>query len=322
MSRHAVVLGAGGFLGSHLTRHLIRCGWTVSGVVAEPRSAHVRRRLSPVLDDVELVIGDATDPDLLKSLVVDADAIFPFAGRSGAARSMNTPLEDLAANGAGQLTLLEALRQHNPDARVVFPGSRLQYGRVQQLPVSEEHPQQPLSIYGVHKMLADHYHRLYADAHGIATCRLRISNPYGPAQDRPDKAFGVVGTFFAAAARGADIELYGGGRQLRDYVYVDDLVDVFLRAATSPAAAGQVFNVGGPKPTTLREMAETVVSTVGRGRVVDIAWPSADEAVETGDYIGDIRRAEAMLGWRPRTSLADGLAATWAELSQARNPTP
>src|SRR5205823_6491631 len=120
----------------------------------------------------------------------------------------------------------------------------------------EDHPQQPTSVYALHKMLGEQYHLLYAERHGIRTCCLRISNPYGPAQDRPDQAFGVVGTFLARAARGDDIAVFGGGRQRREYVYVDDLVDLFVLAVTHPAAPGQVFNAGGPAVTTVREMAE------------------------------------------------------------------
>jgi UDP-glucose 4-epimerase len=185
------------------------------------------------------------------------------------------------------------------------------------LPVREDHPQEPTSIYALHKLLGEQYHLLYAERHGIPTCCLRISNPYGPAQDRPDQAFGVVGTFLARAARGDDITVFGGGRQRRDYVYIADLVDLLVLAVTHPAAPGQVFNAGGPTVTSVREMAEAVVRTVGRGRVVDAPWPGADAAVETGDYYGDLRRARDVLGWQPLVELDAGLGATWAALTPA-----
>ncbi|MBC7679817.1 MAG: NAD-dependent epimerase/dehydratase family protein [Pseudorhodobacter sp.] len=314
MTRRALVLGAGGFLGSHLCRHLLTRGWQVTGLVRDRTAPHVRARLHDCLHDLELVEGGAGDELVLDPLVVGRDAVFPMAGRSGAARSMHQPLLDLAANGAAQLALLESLRRHAPDARSVFPGSRLQYGRVLEVPVAESAPVAPVSVYGVHKALGESYHLLYARVYGVQTCALRISNPYGPGQDRPDAAFGVVGTFLAAAAQDRTIELFGGGHQLRDYVYVDDLCQLLEMAVTDPAAVGEVVNAGGPAATSLREMARTVVRTVGRGRVGDVPWPPEVEAIETGDYVSDTGKARALLGWQATTSLDDGLRLTWDAL--------
>lgn len=315
MSRKALILGAGGFIGSHLARHLLGSGWEVTAVVRDPSSPVVAQRLQGVAGDMDLVQADAASPEALDRLVVGQDAVFPFAGRSGATASMEAPLDDLHANGRGQLVVLEALRRRNPDARVVFPGSRLQYGRCERLPVSEDHPQRPLSIYGVHKMLGEQYHQIYLDIHHIASTMLRISNPYGPLQDRPDSHFGVVGTFLARASRDEDIELYGGGRQMRDYLYIDDLCRLCELSVTRSEAVGQVFNASGPEPVSLRRMAEAVIATVGAGRIVCADWPPDAASVETGDYHGDTARASRLLGWIPEVGLADGLAATWATLS-------
>lgn len=314
MTRRALVLGAGGFLGSHLCRHLLESGWAVTGLTRDLTAPHVRDRLRGLEDDLRLVEGGAGDEGAFADLLPGTDAVFPLAGRSGAARSMNAPLLDLASNGATQLALLEAMRRHAPDARTVFPGSRLQYGRVVELPVRESTPTAPSSVYGVHKALGESYHLLYARVYGVRTCSLRISNPYGPHQDRPDEAFGVVGTFLATASRGETISLYGGGHQLRDYVYVRDLCALLETAVTHPAAVGEVFNAGGPGPTRLRDMAQAVVDTVRSGSLRDVPWPAQAEAIETGDYVTDLTKVSAVLGWRPTTGLAEGLAATWSEL--------
>lgn len=316
MTSRAVVLGAGGFLGSHLCRRLLRSGWQVTGVVRDRDDPHLMVRLHG-LDDVELVEGSADDPDLLARLLPGAAAVFPFAGRSGATASMAEPLKDLAANGTSQLTLLEAVRRHEPDIRCVFPGSRLQYGRALTLPAAEDHPLEPRSVYGVHKALGESYHLLYSRMYGVQTCSLRISLPYGPWQDRPDAAFGVVGTFLATAARGETIQLYGGGHQLRDYVYVEDLCELVELAATSPHAVGEVFNAGGPEGTSLRDMAQAVLATVGSGDLADVPWPLDAEAVETGDWLTSHSKATELLGWTPTTSLRSGLAATWDALAPA-----
>lgn len=313
MTRRAVVLGVGGFLGSHLARHLLERGWAVTGLLADRDAPAAVRRLAGIGDDLRLVEGDALDRDLLATLVTGADAVFPFFGRSGAVGSMAAPELDLHANGLGQLTVLEVVRRRAPQARLVFPGSRLQYGRARRLPVDESHPLEPRSVYGTHKCLGESYHLLYARVHGIATTSLRISIPYGPGQDRPDAAFGIVGTFLAMAARDEPIPLYGGGTQLRDYLYVDDLVELVETAATHPDAVGEVFNASGPVATSLAEMAAAIVRTVGRGALTPAPWPTPAAAVETGDYVGDWSKAARVLGWRPRVGLAEGLAATWAD---------
>lgn len=315
MTRRAVVLGAGGFIGSHLCRRLTGSGWTVTAVVRQAGAAHVRRRLSGLPDRLRLIEGDAADEELLEAVVEGADAVFPLAGRSGAAASMAQPAADLDANGRGQLMLLEVLRRRNPAARVVFPGSRLQYGRCERLPVGEDHPQRPLCIYGTHKALGEQYHQLYWRMYGLPTTVLRISNPYGPQQERPDGAFGLVGNFISRAARGQPIHLYGGGGQLRDYLYVEDLCCLIELAATVPAAVGQAFNAGGPERTTVRGMAEAVLETVGGAGLHDVPWPELEAAVETGDYVSDHHRARELLGWEPQVTLAEGLARTWASLA-------
>jgi UDP-glucose 4-epimerase len=313
--KRALVIGVGGFLGSHLARRLLTDGWQVVGLVRDPEALHVRARLHDVFGDLHLVVGSAVNEDLLAEHVKDADVVFPLAGHSGATRSLAEPVEDAIANAAGQLALLEALRHNNRDARTLFPGSRLQYGRVDVLPVPETHPQEPTSVYGLHKMVGERYHLMYHELYGLQTCSLRISNPYGPGQDRPDHAFGVVGTFMATAARSDTIRLYGGGHQLRDYIYVDDLIDLMLLAVCHPSATGRSFNASGPRAVPLREMATSVIDTLGRGGIADVAWPQADRAVETGDYVGDVAAARSELGWFPKTDLRDGLSVTWASFA-------
>lgn len=313
MSRgRALVLGAGGFIGSHLVKRLIRDGWNVVGVIRDPRASYVQERLGEALPEIRVVTADATDQSVLNRLVPEADVIFPFAGASGAATSVQQPIRYAEENVIGHLRLLEAARIYNPAARIVFPGSRLQYGRPVQLPVPESHPQSPTSLYGLEKATADGYYRLYHEIHGIPTTRLRISNPFGPLQDRPDRAFGLVGTFLALARNDETITLYGGGEQCRDYLYVDDLVELVIACAAKPAAIGEVFNAGGGKPNSIRAMAEAVVDVVGGGRTAVVPWPDLDRAIETGDYLASIEKARELLDWTPATDLHEGLLKTTA----------
>lgn len=315
-ARRAVVLGAGGFIGSHLTHRLLADGWGVTGVVRSASAPHVVDRLRHIRHDVELVEGDARDAEVLTTVVDAADVVYALAGHSGAAHSIEVPLRDLDENARAQLTLLEVLRRQSREVRAVFPGSRLEYGRPQHLPITESHPLMPTSVYGIHKMTAEHYYRIYHELFGLQTCRLRISNPYGPRQSRDDRAFGIIGTFFAAVTAGEPIRLYGGGTSLREFIYIDDLIDALLLAGSHTDAVGKVFNVSGNEPMTLRQAAAQVIEVVGRGTIVDVPWPELDAAVETGSYVGSTTAIES-LGWRARTSMHEGLARTWSTLSES-----
>lgn len=311
MTRRALVLGAAGFLGHHLVQRLAADGWDVIAVIRDRASPHIRQRIgswSP--HDVQIVEGDASDIELLRRLVTDCTAVFPFAGQSGAARSVRKPLDDLQANVAAQLTLLEVLRVENPAARVVFPGSRLQYGSTASLPVREDHPMVATSIYGLHKQVSEGYYRLYHQIHGIPATCLRITNPYGTRQDRPDRAFGVVGNFISSARADQEIKLWGGGLQLRDYIFIDNLIDLILACAVDDRAVGRIYNAGSGVATSLADLAAIVLDLVGAGRVATPEWPPLELGVETGDFVADISRATSELGWRPAVSLREGLVRT------------
>lgn len=304
----ALVLGAGGFLGHHLAGYLVERGWQVEGVVGGVPSGHLMPRLDRLPKSVRLHVVDVRDADALKELIAGADAVFPFAGRSGAVQSIRRPSDDLDVNVKSHLDLLETARNVNPGVRLVFPGSRLQYGRVSRLPVTEDTPQNPTSIYGIHKLTAEWYYRLYHQVYGLKATCLRISLPYGALQSRPDRAFGLVGTFVELAKRDQDIPLYGGGGQLRDYLYVEDLMELILSCATRPEAIGRIYNAGYPEGKSIRSMAETVISVVGAGSIVHVPWPEAEGSIETGDYVGDMSRAIEELNWRPQFNLERGLA--------------
>src|SRR3954467_324739 len=156
------------------------------------------------------------------------DAIFNLAGQSGAVRSMEEPWADLDVNARGMLTLVEAVRRENPKARLVFTGSRLEYGRVGSDPVSETHDADPLCIHAVHKLVAEQYLRLYERLYGISFAIARITNPYGPGQPRSRTAYGVVNRLIHLALARETLPIYGDGRQRRDYIYIDDVVGALL----------------------------------------------------------------------------------------------
>jgi UDP-glucose 4-epimerase len=297
-----VVFGGSGFLGSHIVDELVTFGAAVTAFdLRDPRSTR---------DGVRAFIGDMTDAAALRDALVGADHIFAFAGGSGAVRSLADPLWDLHTSCEAQLMLLEAVREVAPQASVIFPGSRLEYGKPRALPVDEDEPLTGTSPYAIHKIACDNYYRMYAKIHGLHTVVLRIANPYGSHAlgDPARLGYGVMNAFVDRAIAGGTIPLYGGGAQLRDFVFVDDVVRAVLLAAVTDAAWGGAFNIGSGAGVSLRSVAEAVVAEVGTGAVdADAPWPKDAAAVETGDFYFDVTLARDVLGWEPETTLQDGI---------------
>lgn len=301
--RRVLVLGGSGFLGANLSRRLVEGGAevTTTGTRAAVASGPARH-----------VVWQASDADGARALVREAEVVFSLFGRSGAVRSVREPVADLGVNCGGQLAVLEAVRRENPAAKVVFPGSRLQFGRVSELPTPETHPMEPLDVYAVHKLAGERYHRIYHRAFGLRTTVLRITNPYGAGQLSDRRDYGFVNAMVQRALAGETITIFGDGRQLRDVIYVDDLVEAMLAAAATPATDGEAYNVGSGIGTPLVEIAETIVRLAGRGRIEHTAWPPLAEAVESGDFVADVAKLGKTVDWRPRVDLHEGLARTIA----------
>lgn len=308
--RPALVIGGLGFMGINVTRALLAAGAKVTLVSRSlARACSVgdvgRGRLQPVE-------GDLRDARVMARAVEGHAAIFNFAGQSGAGRSMEDPWDDLDVNCRGNLVLLEAIRTCNPEAKVVFPGSRLQFGRPLKVPVDEEHPMEPLSIHAVHKLAAEKYFLLYHRVYGLRTSVLRITNPYGPGQPRDRVAYGIVNRFVHLALADQPLPIYGDGSQIRDYIFIDDVVSALLSAGASEVADGKVYNLGSGKGVRLVEMAQLIIDKAGGGRLEFVPWDPLAERIETGDFVADISRISRDLDWRPEVSLEEGVTRTVA----------
>lgn len=310
-SRQILVIGGLGFVGRNLIRALLDLGARVTTITPS------RERYGGTVRGIEargaaVVEGDLRDVSLMAQSVKNQQVIFNLAGQSGAVRSMEDPWTDLDVNCRGNLVLLEAMRVHNPSARVVFPGSRLQYGRPLKVPVAEDHPMDPLSTHGVHKLAAEQYFLLYHKVYGLRTTVVRITNPYGPGQPRERSAYGIVNRLIHLALADQPLPIYGDGSQIRDYIYIDDVVNALLRVGAADASDGQSYNLGSGKGIRLVEMAQLIIGKAGRGRIEFVPWPPVAGRIETGDFIADISRISRELDWRPEITPEDGVARTVA----------
>jgi nucleoside-diphosphate-sugar epimerase len=305
-----LVIGGLGFIGVNLTSALVDAGDACT-ILTPSRERHVEGAARFEAMGVRIVEGDVRNRELMVHLVRDQDAIVNLAGQSGAERSMEDPWTDLDVNCRGNLVLLEAVRDVNPAARIVYVGSRLQYGRVCAQPVAEDAPQEATSLHGIHKATAEQYMRLYARLYGLRVSIARVTNPFGPGQLAGRTAYGIVNRLIHLALENRTLAIYGDGRQQRDYVHVDDVVGA-LRCLASSEMEGGVFNVGSGTGTALIDVAGMIVDIAGSGRVEHVAWPQSAREVETGDFVADVSKIRRELGWRPQISLREGLERTVA----------
>jgi len=309
--RRVLVLGGRGFIGANLVTRLAEAGARISIVTPRYSRAEDEGR-EPQPGGVTVYEGDIRDGELMKTAVAGQEIVFHMAARSGAERSMEDPWTDLDVNCRGTLSLLEALRRINPAAKVVFAGSRLQYGRPRTLPVSEDDEGQPMCLHAVHKSAVEMYLGVYQRLCGLRSCSARITNPYGPGQPASRQAYGVINRLIHLAVSGGTLTIYGDGLQLRDYVFIDDLTAALMLLGASAAADGRVYNVGSGRGTSLSEVAKTIVDLAGGGKIEHVEWPALAAQIETGDFVADISRIDRELGWRPEVTLRNGLSRTIA----------
>ena len=307
--RSVLITGGLGFIGSNLARRLVDLGAQVTVVDSLiPDYGGNPFNLADYADRLQINIADVRDPYAMRTLVQGHDLLFNLAGQVSHIDSMTDPLADLEINARAQLSILEACRHENPMIRVVYAGTRQQYGKPQYLPLDESHLQHPTDVNGVNKLAGEWYHIVYHTAYGLRTSSLRLTNTYGPRQLLKHNRQGFIGWFVRLAVEGKEIQLYGDGRQLRDLTYVDDVVDAFLRVGASDAACGQVYNLGGQQPIALYQLATLIVEIAGQGAVRLVPWPEERKKIDIGDVYSSYAKIAAALGWQPTTDLRTGLS--------------
>ena len=310
--RNVLVTGGLGFLGSNLAIRLVRYGARVTLLDSlVPQFGGSFFNIAPVRDSVVLNISDMRDANSLDILVQGRDYIFNLAGQVSHGDSMRDPQLDLAVNCVSTMNLVEACKKHNPEARLLYTSTRQVYGRPQSLPVNEDHPTVPIDVNGINKLAAEYYHLLYHGTYGIRSTVLRLTNTFGPRQQIRSNRQGFATVFLRQALRGETVSLYGGGRQVRDFNYVDDVVGAMLLAITTPACLGKVFNLGSERAYSLIEFVE-VLGKFCKFKSESVPFPDDKKIIDIGDYFGDFSRFRAATGWTPQVDLEEGLERTVA----------
>jgi UDP-glucose 4-epimerase len=309
--RRVMITGGLGFIGSNIARRLVELDADVLLMDSLiPDSGANFFNIDGIADKVRVNIADVRLESTMNHLVRDREVMFNLAGQVSHIDSMKDPYTDLEINCRSQLSILEACRKSNPGVKVVYAGTRQVYGKPDSLPVTEDHLVRPVDVNGINKAAGENYHLLYNNVFSMRTCSLRLTNVYGPRQLIRHNRQGFIGWFIRLALEGREIQIFGDGSQIRDFIYVDDAVDAFLRAGASDACNGHVFNVGGSEPVSHSDLVSLLLDVAGAGSARHVPWPPEKKVIDIGSFYADSSRFRDAVGWEPRVSLRAGLART------------
>jgi UDP-glucose 4-epimerase len=302
-----LITGGFGLIGSALAHRLVAAGAEVRVLDnLDPDSGAHRANLAGLEDRIEAVVSDLRDADAVRRALAGRDILFNLAAQTSHLGSMQAPLVDFDVNARAQLALLEIARQISPRLRIVFASTRQIYGRPDHLPVDERHPLRPVDVNGISKLAGEAFHLLYHRVHGLRTTALRLTNTYGPRMRIRDARQTFIGAWLRAVLEGRPFELWGG-KQRRDFTYVEDAADAFLLAAATPATEGGAYNIGGEGALTLKGVAEALVAANGGGSFVLKEFPPERKAIDIGDYWADDTTFKRITGWQPHVGMRAGL---------------
>jgi UDP-glucose 4-epimerase len=306
-----LITGGLGFIGSNLARALLSMGARVTLVDSLiPIYGGNLHNIHDINQKLKVNFCDVRDPHAIEYLLRGQDYLFNLAGQTSHIDSMTDPQTDLAINVQAQLSILESCRRYNSSIKVVFASTRQIYGRPQYLPVDESHPIIPVDVNGINKLAGEWYHLLYNEIYGIKACALRLTNTYGPGMRVKDARQTFLGIWIRSIIEGKPIQIFGDGKQIRDFNYVDDCVRALLVAGLSLNSSGKVYNLGHSEVINLKTLAQLMIDIHGSGSYEVIPFPPERKAIDIGDYYSDYSKIKSELGWTPKVSLADGIQKT------------
>lgn len=307
-----LITGGAGFIGSHLCDRLIQCGYDV--IVIDNESTGSRENVNP---KAKYIHGDILNPaDLDAAFNGDVDIVFHLAAQVSNIKSFKDPAYDLAVNVQGTLNVLEkCLERQIP--RLLYASSMHVYGQPAQIPTPETAPCNPLSYYGITKYAAERFVHRTAGRGDLDfvfnVTSFRMFNVYGPRQSLNNPYQGVVGVFIGNLIRNEPLTLYGSGRQSRDFIYIDDVIEAWITTIDAPETYGQVFNLGTGRDMTILELIEALLEMTERNPNYPIIRRPALEG-DQEHICADIQKAYRCLKWSPKVDILEGIqrTLTWA----------
>jgi len=309
--KKVLITGGLGFIGSNLAIQLNKLGADVNimdAMISDYGGNFFN--IENIKDDISVNISDIRDRNSINILVRDMDFIFHLAGQSSHILSLTDPYPDIDINITGTVNLVEACRKYNPDVKIIYTGTRGQYGPTQKLPVSEDAPTNPKGIYEISTLTAEKIMKVYNDTHNIRTVMLRLTNIFGPRAQMKHSKYGVANWFIRLALDNETIKVFGDGSILRDFLYIDDCIEAIILSALSDEADGEIMNLGKDEPVPFLEYARKVIEITGSGKWKFAPFTPERKAQEPGDFYSDITKIKNILGWQPKISIEDGIDMT------------
>ena len=308
--RKVLVTGGLGFIGSNVAVRLAEAGAQVTVVDSSVPGCGANSYNLAQAPGVRVIHADIRDSGALAGELLGVDFVFNLAGEISHVHSMQNPSRDADLNATAQLHFLEECSRQAPGRRIVYASTRQIYGVPQYLPVDEQHPVRPVDFNGVHKYAATVYHQLWTEMGRLDARILCLTNVYGPRMALNVPGQGFLGHFLRVGLLGETIRIFGDGRQLRDPVYVDDVVDAFLMAGAADNPPRRLWNVGGAAALPLATIAETIARVAGAPAPVYQPFPPEHKTIDIGSYSTDSSRIRKDLGWRPTIPFEEGIRRT------------
>ena len=310
-NKRILITGGLGFIGSSIALKAVQLGGhvTILDACLEPYGWNLFN-IREIENRIRLIKGDIRDRERISALTGESDIIFHMAAQVGREISMEQPLLDTEVNCTGTLHILEAARSMKRPPKIIFAGSRGQVGEPVYLPVDENHPDHPTDIYGINKLAAEQYCLLYHHVYGLPVTSLRLNNVYGPRCQMHAGFYGILNWFMSNALQNQPITVYGEGSQTRDYIYIDDVVEAFIRCAAKRETDGRMYYVGSGVETVFIQMVREIVRAVGKGEVTHIPFPEAREKIDIKRFVVSTQKLAQDTGWKAETGLRTGIEQT------------
>lgn len=297
MNRHVLITGANGYIGSSLAKAL-------------EKNTSFTVKLFTRKD------GDITHKDIWQALLKDIDIVFHFAAQTSSSFANNNPHEDLAVNVLPVINLIETCKKHGYSPDVVYAGTVTEFGMTESKPINEQHKDNPITIYDIHKLMAEKYLQYYSNQLGKRAVTLRLANIYGPGPigNIPDR--GIVNMMVIKALKGEPLTIFGTGEYIRDYLYIDDIVNAFIAAARHiDKTKGNYYVTGTGTGTTILQMATLIKNTVKRmtnkeTKIRFSPFPKDTSKIELRNFIADTTALQKDTDWKPTISLEEGIEKT------------
>lgn len=306
-----LITGGLGFIGSNLAHKCVQLGAEVSIFdCLDPRSGGSLHNIEGIRDSIQLYCHDILNFDQISDKIFQKDIVINCAASTSHSFSMREPWLDQDVNSRGMINLLEAIRRFNPNVKFIHLGTTTQLGELQYQPADENHPEFPTDIYSANKSVAEKYALIYARAYQIRSTILRLSNVFGPRASIHSPEFTFNNYFVGLALQGKDITVFGDGKQKRNVIYVDDVVDAIIKTSQDKKTDHKVYFVVGNKHYSVLDIAHSTVSCIGSGKVVQVDWPKGRKQIDVGDAIISNERIKNEINWDPMDGLRSGLLKT------------